>query len=67
MLTVFRANSVASAFQANLQRHLPERAADLVGIASRWSEFQRIARTMIVAAGLLKLEKDSIVTLAKVS
>jgi hypothetical protein len=35
-----------------LQRYLPEHAGDLVGIASRWGEFQRIAQTMLVAAGL---------------
>jgi hypothetical protein len=52
VLTVFQVNPVASALEANLQRYLPEHAADLVGIASRWSEFQRIGRTMIVAAGL---------------
>ncbi len=52
MLTVFQVNPVASALQANLQRYLPEHAADLIGIASRWGEFQRIGRTMIVAAGL---------------
>jgi GntR family transcriptional regulator len=52
VLTVFQVNPVASALQANLQRYLPEHAADLVGIASRWQEFQRIGRTMIVAAGL---------------
>jgi GntR family transcriptional regulator len=52
MLTILQVNPVSSALQANLQRYLPEHAADLIGIASRWGEFQRIARTMIVAAGL---------------
>jgi GntR family transcriptional regulator len=52
LLTVLQVNPVASALQANLQRYLPEHAADLIGIASRWQEFQRIGRTMIVAAGL---------------
>jgi len=52
MLTVFQVNPVASALEANLQRYLPEHGADLIGIASRWQEFQRIGRTMIVAAGL---------------
>jgi len=52
VLTVLQVNPVASALQANLQRYLPEHATDLLGIASRWSEFQRIGRTMIVAAGL---------------
>jgi GntR family transcriptional regulator len=51
-LTVLKVHPVAPALQANLLRYLPEHAADLVGIASRWTEFQRIARTMIVAAGL---------------
>ncbi|MGB0083742.1 MAG: GntR family transcriptional regulator [Terracidiphilus sp.] len=52
VLTVFQVNPVASALEANLQRYLPEHSADLIGIASRWGEFQRIGRTMIVAAGL---------------
>ena len=52
VLTVFQVNPVASALEANLQRYLPEHSADLIGIASRWTEFQRIGRTMIVAAGL---------------
>ena len=51
-LTVLEVHPVTIALQANLQRYLPEHASDLVGIASRWSEFQRIARTLIVAAGL---------------
>ena len=52
VLTVLQVNPVASALQANLQRYLPEHAADLIGVASRWTEFQRIGRTMIIAAGL---------------
>ncbi len=51
-LTVLEVNPVASALQANLQRYLPDHTADLIGIASRWSEFQRIGRTKFVAAGL---------------
>jgi hypothetical protein len=51
-LTVLDVNPVASALQMNLEKYLPEHAGDLLGIASRWSEFQRIARTMIVAVGL---------------
>ena len=51
-LTVLQVNPVASALQANLQRYLPDHATDLIGIASRWAEFQRIGRTMIVAAGV---------------
>jgi hypothetical protein len=31
---------------------MPQKAGSLVGIASAWSEFQRIARTMLIAAGL---------------
>jgi GntR family transcriptional regulator len=51
-LTLLEVHPVVPILQSNLQRYLPEHAVDLVGIASRWSEFQRIARTMIVAAGL---------------
>ncbi len=51
-LTVLDVNPVASALEMHLEKYLPEHAGDLVGIASRWGEFQRIARTMIVAAGL---------------
>lgn len=42
---------VAPELQAYLQRYMPAHSSDLVGIASRWSEFQRIAQTMLVAAG----------------
>ena len=52
VLTVLQVNPVASALQANLLRYPPEHAADLIGIVSRWGEFQRIGRTMIVAAGV---------------
>jgi GntR family transcriptional regulator len=51
-LTVLQVHPVATELQAYLKRYLPEHAADLIGIASRWSEFQRIGRTMLVAAGL---------------
>ena len=34
------------------QRYLPEHATDLVGIASRWAQFQQLASIMIMAAGL---------------
>ena len=37
---------------AHLQRYLPDHAGELIGIASRWAEFQRIAQTMLIAAGL---------------
>jgi GntR family transcriptional regulator len=48
--TVLQVHPVATELQAYLKRYLPEHAADLIGIASRWSEFQRIGRTMLVAA-----------------
>jgi DNA-binding transcriptional regulator YhcF (GntR family) len=51
-LTVLPVQPVSPELQTYLQKYLPEHASDLVGIASRWSEFQRIARTMLVAAGL---------------
>jgi GntR family transcriptional regulator len=38
--------------QDYLARYLPEHSGDLIGIVSRWQEFQRIARTMLVATGL---------------
>jgi GntR family transcriptional regulator len=31
---------------------MPAHAGELVGIASRWTEFQRIANTLLLAAGL---------------
>jgi hypothetical protein len=51
-LTVLQVHPVTTALQAKLQRYLPEHASDLVGIASRWQEFQRIAQTMLIAVGL---------------
>jgi len=51
-LTVLQVHPVAPELQARLQRYFPEHKADLVGIASRWAEFQRIAQTMLIAAGL---------------
>ena len=51
-LTVLDVHPVAQALQANLLRYLPEHATDLVGIASRWSDFQRIGQTMLIAVGL---------------
>lgn len=47
-LTVLEVHPVAPA----LGGYLPAPAGVLVGIASRWSEFQRIARTMLIAAGM---------------
>jgi DNA-binding transcriptional regulator YhcF (GntR family) len=51
-LTTLQVHPVAPELQVYLQRYLPEHAADLIGIASRWSEFQRIGKTMLVAAGM---------------
>jgi GntR family transcriptional regulator len=51
-LTTLQVHPVAPELQVYLKRYLPEHATDLIGIASRWSEFQRIARTMLIAAGL---------------
>jgi GntR family transcriptional regulator len=47
-LTVLQVHPVAPA----LGSYLPAPAGVLVGIASRWGEFQRVARTMLIAAGL---------------
>jgi len=51
-LTVLQVHPVTAPLQASLQRYLPEHAADLIGIASRWQDFQRIAQTLLVAVGL---------------
>jgi len=51
-LTVLEVHPVAPELQTYLQRYLPEHATDLLGIASRWGEFQRVAKTMLIAAGL---------------
>ncbi len=51
-LTVLEVHPVAPELLARLQRYLPEHAGELIGIASRWKDFQRIARTMLVAAGM---------------
>jgi DNA-binding transcriptional regulator YhcF (GntR family) len=51
-LTVLEVHPVAHELQSYLQRYMPIHASDLVGVASRWAEFQRIARTMLIAVGL---------------
>jgi GntR family transcriptional regulator len=51
-LTVLKVQPVSPELQTHLQRYLPEHGKDLIGIASRWPEFQRIARTLLIAAGL---------------
>jgi len=51
-LTVLQVHPISFELMAHLQRYMPEHAGDLVGIASRWTEFQRIAQTLLIAAGL---------------
>jgi len=51
-LTTLQVHPVSVELQTYLGRYLPAHAQDLIGIASRWSEFQRIGRTMLIAAGL---------------
>jgi hypothetical protein len=51
-LTTLQVHPVSAELMAYLKRYLPEHSGDLIGIASRWVEFQRIARTMLIAAGL---------------
>jgi len=51
-LTVLKVHPVSQELLAHLHRYMPEHARDLVGIASRWAEFQRLAQTMLIAAGL---------------
>jgi DNA-binding transcriptional regulator YhcF (GntR family) len=51
-LTTLKVHPVTAELQTHLQRYMPEHSTDLVGIASRWADFQRIAQTMLVAIGL---------------
>ncbi|MGA2887420.1 MAG: GntR family transcriptional regulator [Terracidiphilus sp.] len=51
-LTVLQVHLVSHELMAHLQRYMPAHAGELVGIASRWTEFQRIAQTLLIAAGL---------------
>jgi len=51
-LTVLQVHPISLELMVHLQRYMPRHAGELVGIASRWKEFQRIAQTMLVAAGL---------------
>jgi DNA-binding transcriptional regulator YhcF (GntR family) len=44
-------HAVSPELQSYLMRYMPGHSSDLVGIASRWGDFQRIAQTMLVAAG----------------
>jgi GntR family transcriptional regulator len=51
-LTALQISPVSPELQSYIQRYLPEHSSDLIGVASRWTEFQRIAQTMLIAAGL---------------
>ncbi|MGA7830229.1 MAG: GntR family transcriptional regulator [Terracidiphilus sp.] len=51
-LIVLQVHPVSAELLAHLQRYMPAQAGVLVGIASRWREFLRIAQTMLIAAGL---------------
>jgi DNA-binding transcriptional regulator YhcF (GntR family) len=51
-LIVLEVQPASADLQANLKRYLPAHGGELVGIASRWAEFQRIAGIMLVAAGV---------------
>lgn len=51
-LTTLKVHPVAPELQAYLLRYMPRKLGSLVGIASHWSEFQRYAQVMLVAAGL---------------
>ncbi|MGD0547387.1 MAG: GntR family transcriptional regulator [Terracidiphilus sp.] len=51
-LTVLQVHPVSAELLLHLQRYMPAKAGVLVGIASRWKEFLRIAETMLIAAGL---------------
>lgn len=50
-LATLQIHPVSPELQSYLQRYMPARSSDLIGIASRWADFQRIAQTMLVAAG----------------
>jgi DNA-binding transcriptional regulator YhcF (GntR family) len=50
-LLTLQVHPVATELQTYMQRYMPGHANDLVGIASRWGDFQRIAQTMLIAAG----------------
>jgi DNA-binding transcriptional regulator YhcF (GntR family) len=50
-LITLQVHPVSPELQSYLQRYMPAHSTDLVGIASRWADFQRIAQTMLVAAG----------------
>jgi DNA-binding transcriptional regulator YhcF (GntR family) len=51
-LTVLAVQPVTPELHEHLKRAMPEHRRDLIGIASRWQSFLRIAETMLVAAGI---------------
>jgi GntR family transcriptional regulator len=51
-LTVLQIHPVGPELHEHLNRYRPSPEGVLIGIASRWAEFQRIAHTMLIAAGL---------------
>ena len=51
-LTTLQVHPVTAELESYLKRYMPAHSSDLVGIASRWAEFQRIGQTMLIAAGL---------------
>ena len=51
-LTTLQVHPVTAELESYLKRYMPDHSTDLVGIASRWADFQRIGQTMLVAAGL---------------
>jgi GntR family transcriptional regulator len=51
-LTVLQVHPISLELLTHLQKYMPEHAGELVGIASRWAEFLRIAQTLLIAAGL---------------
>jgi hypothetical protein len=50
-LITLQIHPVSPELQTYLHRYMPAHSTDLIGIASRWAEFQRIAQTMLVASG----------------
>ena len=51
-LTTLQVHPVTTELESYLKRYMPAHSSELVGIASRWVEFQRIGQTMLVAAGI---------------
>jgi GntR family transcriptional regulator len=51
-LTVLEVHPVARELQEHVQRYMPEHKSDLIGIASRWEQFQSVAKIMLIAVGL---------------